>query len=52
LWKGELPTSARSTPMTFQGPDGKQYIVVSAGGHGISGGPPLGDYVVAFTRLP
>jgi len=49
LWKGELPTSARSTPMTFQGPDGKQYVVVSAGGHGIQGGPPLGDYVVAFT---
>ncbi len=48
LWKGELPTSARSTPMTFQGPDGKQYVVVSAGGHGIAGGPPLGDYVVAF----
>lgn len=49
LWKGELPTSARSTPMTFQGPNGKQYVVVSAGGHGIRGGPPLGDYVVAFT---
>ena len=49
LWKGELPTSARSTPMTFLGPDGKQYVVVAAGGHGIRGGPPLGDYVVAFT---
>jgi quinoprotein glucose dehydrogenase len=49
LWKGELPTSARSTPMTFQGPNGKQFVVVSAGGHGIRGGPPLGDYVVAFT---
>jgi quinoprotein glucose dehydrogenase len=49
LWKGELPTSARSTPMTFLGPNGKQYVVVSAGGHGIDGGPPLGDYLVAFT---
>ena len=49
LWKGALPTSARSTPMTFRGPNGKQYVVVSAGGHGIEGGPPLGDYVVAFT---
>jgi quinoprotein glucose dehydrogenase len=48
LWKGELPTSARSTPMTFRGPNGKQYVVVSAGGHGIDGGPPLGDYLVAF----
>jgi quinoprotein glucose dehydrogenase len=48
LWKGALPTSARSTPMTFQSPNGKQFVVVSAGGHGIRGGPPLGDYVVAF----
>lgn len=48
LWKGELPTSARATPMTYRGPDGKQYVVVSAGGHGIAGGPALGDYVVAF----
>jgi quinoprotein glucose dehydrogenase len=48
LWTGELPTSARSTPMTFMGPDGHQYIVVCAGGHGIAGGAPLGDYVVAF----
>ncbi len=49
LWKGVLPTSARSTPMTFRGPDGKQYVVVAAGGHGIEGGPGLGDYLVAFT---
>jgi quinoprotein glucose dehydrogenase len=49
LWKGALPTSARSTPMTFRGPNGKQYVLVSAGGHGIDGGPPLGDYLVAFT---
>ncbi len=48
LWKGDLPTSARSTPMTFRGPNGKQYVVVSAGGHGIAGLSPLGDYVVAF----
>jgi quinoprotein glucose dehydrogenase len=48
LWKGDLPTSARSTPMTYRGPDGKQYVVVSAGGHGIPGAAPLGDYVVAF----
>jgi quinoprotein glucose dehydrogenase len=34
--------------MTFRGPNGKQYVVVSAGGHGIAGMSPLGDYVVAF----
>jgi Glucose dehydrogenase len=49
LWKGGLPTSARATPMTFQGPDGKQYVLISAGGHGITGGPPTGDSLVAFS---
>ncbi len=49
LWRGELPTSAKATPMTFQGPDGKQYVVVSAGGYGIPDLSPIGDYVVAFT---
>jgi quinoprotein glucose dehydrogenase len=48
LWIGELPTSARSTPMTYRGTDRKQYLVVCAGGHGIKGMAPLGDYVVAF----
>jgi quinoprotein glucose dehydrogenase len=48
LWKATLPTSARSTPMTFQGPDGRQYLMICAGGHD-AGGLPLGDYVVAFT---
>jgi quinoprotein glucose dehydrogenase len=48
LWKGTLPTSARSTPMTYRGRDGRQYVVVAAGGHGLPVGPPLGDYLVAF----
>jgi quinoprotein glucose dehydrogenase len=48
LWNGELPTSARATPMTYRGPDGKQYVVISAGSHQPAGNQPLGDYVVAF----
>jgi quinoprotein glucose dehydrogenase len=48
LWKGQLPTSARATPMTYLGSDGRQYVVISAGGHGVPIGPPLGDFVVAF----
>jgi quinoprotein glucose dehydrogenase len=48
LWKGTLPTSARATPMTYLGPDGRQYVVIAAGGHGTSVGPPLGDALVAF----
>jgi quinoprotein glucose dehydrogenase len=48
LWKGSLPTSARATPMTYLGPDRRQYVVVAAGGHGTPLGPPIGDYLVAF----
>jgi quinoprotein glucose dehydrogenase len=48
LWKGTLPTSARATPMTYLGRDGRQYVVIAAGGHGIPEGLPLGDHLVAF----
>jgi quinoprotein glucose dehydrogenase len=48
LWRGELPTSARATPMTFRGKNGRQYVVISAGGHGVKGLGGLGDYLVAF----
>jgi len=51
LWKADLPTSARAMPMTFRGPDGKQYVVISAGGHGLPFAP-LGDYVIAFALAP
>jgi quinoprotein glucose dehydrogenase len=50
LWRGDLPTSARATPMTFRGPNGKQYLVVAAGSHQPAGDQPLGDYLVAFTQ--
>jgi quinoprotein glucose dehydrogenase len=49
LWRGELPTSAKAVPMTFLAPNGKQYLVVAAGGFGITDLSPLGDYLVAFT---
>ncbi len=48
LWRGTLPTSARATPMTYRASNGKQYLVIAAGGHGIPGAAPLGDYLVAF----
>ena len=49
LWKGDLPSSAKADPMTFRGPDGKQYVVVCAGGWGIPDYSPLSDYVIAFS---
>ena len=46
LWQGALPAPAQATPMTYQ-LDGRQYVVIAAGGHG-SAGIPQSDAVVAF----
>ncbi len=35
LWETTLEASAHATPMTFQGRDGRQYVVIAAGGGGI-----------------
>jgi quinoprotein glucose dehydrogenase len=49
LWKGRLPAGGQATPMTYRlHPDGKQLVVIAAGGHGKLG-TKLGDSVVAFT---
>jgi quinoprotein glucose dehydrogenase len=47
LWQARLPAGGQSTPMTYA-VDGKQYVVIVAGGHGSVGTKP-GDYVMAFT---
>src|SRR5581483_9072718 len=46
IWTVELPAGAQSTPMTYEW-NGKQYIVICAGGHGKLGSK-MGDAVVAF----
>ena len=47
LWETMLDASAHATPMTFVGKDGRQYVVIAAGGHKYLG-TALGDAVVAF----
>jgi quinoprotein glucose dehydrogenase len=47
LWQTELPAGGQATPSTYMGSDGKQYVVISAGGHG-SLGTTQGDSVIAF----
>ena len=47
LQKVALPFSAQSTPMTYT-LDGRQYVVIAAGGHG-DGYVALGDSLVAFS---
>lgn len=46
VWTGQLPVPAQSTPMTYE-LDGRQYVVVAAGGHG-GFGTQQGDSLIAF----
>ncbi len=46
LWKGRLPAGGQATPMSYEW-QGRQYVVIAAGGHGKSTTTP-GDYVIAF----
>lgn len=47
LWQGRLPAGGQATPMTYLGSDGRQIVVIAAGGHGSFGTTP-GDAVVAY----
>jgi len=46
LWSAKLPAGGKATPMTYIGADGRQYVVIAAGGDGERFG--RGDAVVAF----
>jgi quinoprotein glucose dehydrogenase len=46
LWSYDLPAAANATPMSYTW-NGKQYLVICAGGHGKLGSKQ-GDYVIAF----
>jgi len=49
LWSATLPASGHSTPMTYMGKDGVQYVVIAAsGGTSIGSGLPISDALVAF----
>jgi quinoprotein glucose dehydrogenase len=45
LWEYQLPAGGQASPMTYRY-DGRQYIVIAAGGRGGIGSP--GDWIVAF----
>lgn len=46
LWSAPLPAGGKATPMTYVGADGRQYVVIAAGGDGDRFG--RGDALVAF----
>ena len=48
LWSDKLPASAHTTPTTYMGRDGKQYVVIGANGGGFFGSPSS-DEVIAYT---
>ena len=47
LWQTRLPRAGIATPMTYMAADGRQIIVIAAGGHGKMD-LETGDFVVAF----
>jgi len=48
LWTFKLGGAAEATPMTYQGRDGRQYVVITATGGGFFNNPVTGDDVMAF----
>ena len=48
IWETTLPAAAQATPMTYVS-DGKQFVVITAGGEDMETGKP-GDYVIAFSQ--
>jgi quinoprotein glucose dehydrogenase len=46
LWTGRLPATGNSTPTTYEW-QGRQYVVIAAGGHGETGSQ-ANDALVAF----
>jgi quinoprotein glucose dehydrogenase len=46
LWKFALPAGGKATPMTYVAADGRQYVVIAAGGDGKAWG--WSDEIVAF----
>jgi len=51
LWTYKLGGAAEATPMTYQGSNGRQYVVTTSTGGGFFGNPVSDDSIVAF-RLP
>lgn len=46
LWKFALPAGGKATPMTYLGSDGRQYVLIAAGGDGEAWG--WSDEIIAF----
>ena len=47
LWVTEIPKSAHATPMTYE-VDGRQFVVIAAGGHMFIDATEIDDYLLAY----
>ncbi len=48
LWVTKLGGAAEATPMTYQGKDGRQYVVIASTGGGFFNNPVTDDSITAF----
>jgi quinoprotein glucose dehydrogenase len=48
LWEMKLPSSVETTPITYMGADGRQYLTVVSTGGGLTGGEITNDEIITF----
>jgi quinoprotein glucose dehydrogenase len=48
VWTTRLNAVAHATPMTYEGRDGRQYVVIASTGGGAFGAPVIDDSITAF----
>jgi len=48
LWEIKLPSSIETTPITFIGADGRQFVTVVSTGGGLTGSQVTNDEIIAF----
>ena len=48
LWEIKLPSSVETTPITYMGADGRQFVTVVSTGGGLTGSQVTNDEIIAF----
>ena len=48
LWERRLPSSVETTPITYLGADGRQFVTVVSTGGGLTGSEVTNDEIIAF----
>lgn len=48
LWSAKMDAAAGSVPSTYEGKDGRQYVVVTTAGNSFAAEPPTSDAITAF----